>query len=296
MQPIQGVENRNELLALPSNPRGYIGEMVLPALKTVNKVGYRYAAAPVTASTAQSGRTAAASISNIGTLASNPVSFTCAEVLKRMIIGDEEAAEFGSEDQYLAVLAWTASKQVRDAVEAKIATLTANASSPTDISAAIFTGIKTKVDLLSAYGPVCIAGSVTAFNTLRSDATVIDRMKATGTVLTPIVETRSISANQIAAMFGADACFEAKTDTAIWNTNRLFAYVKPDASVDPMSTPQLGRLLTYTYRDGEEAQQELACQLMWDTTLRTNVLDVVGYNVGKIFNSFLGYHLSLDGN
>lgn len=296
MQPIQGVENRNELLSLPSNPRGYIGEMVLPAIRRPVKTSYIYAAAPVTASTAQSGRTAAAAISNVGTLSSNPVAFTAAEVLKRMIIDDSEQQHFGSMDEYLGVLAWTATKQVRDAIETKIATLTANAGTPTDISAAIFNGIKTKVDLLSAYGPVYLAGNVAAFNTLRADATVVDRMKATGTALTPIVETRSISGKQLAAMFGAEDCFEAKTDTTIWSASRLYVYVKPEASVDPAASVQLGRLITYTYRDGEDAQQELTCQLMWDTTLRTNVLDVVGYNVGKIFNSFLGYHLSLDGN
>lgn len=296
MTPIQGVVERQDLLALPTNPRGYIGDKVLPTLRVRHKVGDRYMTAVSTSDAAQTGRSPAGSITASTTINSNPVSYTCAEVIKRTVMGDEERNEFGTEDEYLATLAWNATKCVRDANESKIATLTANANSPTDITSDIFYGIKQKVDLLSAYGMVGIAGNSVALDVVRQNPTVTDRMKATGSILAPVVDVRSISGAMLAAIFGASEVHEAKTDTAIWSTHRVYVYVIADPSVDPMANPQLGRFLSYGFPNVEGPNQDLACRLQWLPTVNANVLDVVSYNVGKIANSIFGYHLSIDGS
>jgi hypothetical protein len=285
---------RNDLLALKSNPVGYIADKVLPPLRVFQKSGSRNAAVPVTASTAQSGRAAAGAITNVGTLSSNLVTFTTSEILKRMRIDQAERAMFGSQEEYEAVLAWTGTKQVRDAIETKVATVTANASSPTDVSSTKFTGILNAVQNVRPYGRVGIAGHIQAFNTVRAYPEVIDRMKATGVPLQGL-DTRSISAANLAAIFTADEIFEANTDTTIWNTNRLYVFVIPDPSVDPAGTPQVGRRHLYTFTGADGSLQTMTCEQMWDPSVRAEVLDFVVYDEAAIYNTTFDAHLSLDG-
>ncbi len=296
MDPIVGVIQRNDLISLRSNPAGYIGDLVLPPLNVYQKSGSRNAASPVTGSTAQSGRSPGGAITNTGNLTSNLVSFTTAEILKRMLIDESERAMFGSDAEYEGVLAWTGSKQVRDAIETKVVTATANGSIGTNATGNIFGSILAVTQFLSAYGRVGLAGNASAFNQVRQDPTVIERMRATGVPLTTIQDVRSISSSQLAAVFTADMVVEAKTDTVIWPSNRIYAYVIADPSADPIGTIQVGRRLVYNFIGADGSNQTMTMEMLYDPSTRSNVLDTVVYDQAKVYNTIFANVISLDGN
>jgi hypothetical protein len=298
MDPIVGVIVRNDLLALPSNPRGYIHDYVLPPLTVLQKSGSRNAATPVTSGSAQTGRAPGGTITNVGALTSNLVSFSVTERLKRMTIDESERTMFGSDSEYEAVLSWTGTKQVNDKIETIVYNATAGiaAASCTNVSADIFGGVLAASQQLSAYGPVAIAGGVQAINQLRANPTVIDRMKATGIVLSPTDSVRSISGQQLAAIFEAQDVYEAKTDTVIWAADRIFVYVIPDPGSDPIGTIQVGRRLVYNFVGADGMMQSKTIEMLYDPTVRNNVLDTVVYDQALIYNANYGIALSLDGN
>lgn len=295
MQSTPQVIVRNDLINLKTNPAGYIADMVLPPLNVYAISGSRNAALANVTGSAQLNRSPSTSVTaNIQQ--SNMISFTCQEIISRQVMDEGQRAMFGSDSEFESVLAFTGSKMVKDAIETKVATLTANAAAPQNIIGNIFGGLLTAVQFLSAYGRVQLSGSVAAWNTVRADTTVIDRMKATGVPLTTVQDVRSISASQLAAVLEADEVLEARTDTLIWQANRIFACVKVDSAADPMGTPQTGRRLIYAFIGADGTTQTMTCEQMWDTTLRNNVLDFVTYDVGKIYNTLFAKTLSLDGS
>ena len=282
---------RQDLLAAPSNPTGFIAEKVLPTLPVYQWSGSR-PMAKVDTSTSASGRTNG--VINTNTQSSNLVPFNMAssEVLDREGIGQAEIAMYGSKEAAERVLAFTGTLRVRTKIEADVYTLLA-ATNPVNVTADVYGGVLNAVLLLQPFGRVQLSGSAQAFNALRALPKIADVLKATGVPLTTLADVRSISANQLASAFRADVVNEAITPSVIWANNIIIASVEAMPEADPASFPQVGRNITYTWTLEAGKTAELVCEEKYDVTVNKPVLDFISYKQPVIANPAFTYALQI---
>jgi hypothetical protein len=203
---------------------------------------------------------------------------------------------YGGMDAYLATLSISAVKEVMDKIEAAVVAQLQPGTSATDVSADLVGGIQGAVQALSGYGSVTLVGGATAWNVVRADTDVAARMVNTG-VAPAGLDPRSISAAQLAAIFGASQVLEAVGPAAsLWADDAITAIVQPDAALDPRSIPQLGRLVTFVWNT-EQGVDEMAMETDYDTTRRSEVLDGVAYIDAQLFgNTAFASELTIAGS
>ena len=286
------VTKRNDLLALKTNVKGAIGPSLLPVF---NQYGLK--SAPITAAlisdlgTSSTTRDGSTGVITGNARSATPITCTCTEDLSRQIIREDEIPQYGGQAQYDAALAFAGNLEVQLKQEAKVKAALM-AGSPTDATSNTLRAVQAKVQALSSYGRVILAGSATAFNVLRFDSEFAKRMINTG-VAPSGTDPRSITSAQIAAVVGASEVREATGPFgAVWPYNEIIVFVEADPSIDPRSIPQVGRLVTYAWNE-EGGAQTLTVEQKYDTATNSEVYDFIGWSVAKLFNADLCAYMKI---
>jgi hypothetical protein len=144
--------------------------------------------------------------------------------------------------------------------------------------------VRQAVQDLSGFGDVILVGSYKAFDVLRQNATVVDRMKATGVPVMGL-NVREYAAAQLAAIFGAAEVHEARgVAAAQWSATVVTALVKAEAAVDPMSMPQVGRRYVYTWT-ADGVNESVIVEQGYDISVRNDILDFCTWTDSNTINS-----------
>lgn len=263
--------------------RGYIADICHPPL-TVNQIsGTRPAQLYNSSGTAQSGRAHGGTITGVNDRTANLDTFSCVEKISRQTIDVRDTKMFGGAAGQELALGVSALREIRDAIESAVVTNVQ--ASPVGSSGDPYLDIRTDVQALAGFGDVIIVGNYVAFDKLRQNSTVIERMKATGVPVMGL-DVREYASAQLAAIFGASAVFEARgTATSAWNSTILTCMVQADPNLDPMSIPQVGRRYVYAYTFGGEENQTITVEQGYDISVRNDVLDFVTYTDSNTINS-----------
>lgn len=252
--------------------KGYIADICHPPLSVFQISGTRPAQLYNNSGTAQTGRAHGGTITGVNDRTANLDTFSCTEILSRQTIDVRDSPMFGGVAGQELALGVSGIRETSDKIEAAVVTnVQAN---PVDNKADPFTGIRNAVEDLTGFGDVILVGSYKAFDKLRQNAVIIDRMKNTGVSLVGLTP-REIASAQLAAIFGALEVHEAKGVAATqWDQTIITALVKVDAAYDPMSVPQVGRRYVYTWT-ADGVNQTMVIEQGYDITVRNDLIDFV---------------------
>lgn len=285
---------RMDLLSAPSNPTGFIAELVLPSIPVFQWSG-SVPMVKVDTSTTASGRSGGAgSTINANTQTANlvPYNLSASEVIDREAIEQAQIAMYGSLEACERALAFTGTLRVRTKIETDVYNLMST-TNPINVTADVYGGVLSAVLLLQPYGQVQISGSAQALNVLRANPNVRDALKFTGAPISLVNDFRSITKNQLAGLFRADRVNEAITNTVIWANNILVVSVIPAPEMMPASFPQVGRNITYTWNMEGGKTVELVCEGKYDTSTNKDVLDFISYKQPVLANAAFTYALTI---
>lgn len=205
-------------------PEGYIGDKVVPVVKTMDKTGTVYYADLEADVAAQTGRSTVTA-PNSTTLANTSTTFTCAEVISRGKIAPDEVKSMGGIEKADEVGAKFAKRNVLNAIEAAIATVTTGSAADDTFDAAKFLGQSQEaLDAVRLYyGKTTLLGATItlkrAVQALLADETygpVLSRI-VSGTSPAIAMQGVQFSAwlNALAMMLGVDQVLAG--DDTIWN-------------------------------------------------------------------------------
>lgn len=216
---------RPDLAAIEVNPpEGYIGSKIIPTIPVVDKTGtvyYRSLQADVAGQTGRSTVTAP----NSTTIANSSTTFTCAEVISRGKIAPDEVKSMGSIANADIVGTKFAKRNVLNAIEAAIATVTTGSTADAVFDAAKFLG--QSQDALQAvrryYGKTSLVGSTSSLKrvvqAMLADSTTGKAFSRIVSGTAPTVAAQGLSLaswlSGLALYLGVDQVLAG--DDAIWN-------------------------------------------------------------------------------
>jgi hypothetical protein len=262
--------------------RGYIADICHPPLSVYQTSGTRPAQLYNSSGTAQTNRTASATITGVNNRAANLDSFSCQEEISRQTIDASQSPMFGGVAGQELALGVSGLREVLDKIEARVV---ANVqASPVSVLADVFNGVRDAVMDLQGFGDVILVGSYKAFDKLRQNSEIKDRMKNTGVALMGL-DPREIASAQLAACFGAWGVVEAFGIAATqWDASIVTALVKVDPAYDPMVLPQVGRRYVYTWT-ADGVNETMVVEQGYDISVRNDVLDFVTMTDSNTINS-----------
>lgn len=254
---------RPDLEATPVSFPEYIADILYPWLPRSQRAGVIYNQHLQADGTAQTGRsTAPDAVTGLtGTitrtlLKANKANYSTSEVRSRY--GMDPAERDGYADLLHAELVMA--RIVKRAWMAEIEQMVADAilkkDDVTDISSDPAPGIDAAVANmmdLGAPGDIYLVMSNANFVNLKANATVKDRMKNSGIVLGSGGDARTITREQMAAIFGVKGILIGKDlhwKTGVTSTyagNAALVVVPPAGIAEPNEEVQLGRLVYYDY-------------------------------------------------
>lgn len=266
---------RKDLADFPAGdkPIGFIGDLVFPPLKRAALNGTLYYQAYADFDTATTGRASGGTVTGLQVSNSN-TTFSNAEVLARIQTDEKEIELLGGPDAAEKVLALRGHRSLFKNIEAK-QVAQVGFGSASDIHTAIYDGIVAAVaamkpKLQGHVGRLALVGGSTAFNVLRNETTVKDRMKAIGAPVDSM--TRQITMSALAEVFQVRECHEGID--GFWPTYGVALAYLPDPNEDPTVSAQLGRTIFYDF-DGQGGL--VKCEEGYDPAKRSNYLDFTSY-------------------
>jgi len=236
---------RPDLAAVEVNPpEGYIGSKLIPTISVTDKTGTVYYNDVTADSSAQTGRSTVTA-PNSTTIAGNSTTYTCAEAISRGKIAPDEVKAFGGIANADQVGVKFAKRNVLNAIEAAIATVTTGSTADTTFDAAKFTTqAQTALDTVRLYyGKTTLLGGTITLKRMVQAMLADDNI---GPMLSRIVSGTSPSVatagvqftawlNAISMLIGVDQVLAG--DDTIWNAgdnaNKL-VIGKFDDNSDPL--------------------------------------------------------------
>ena len=283
---------RPDLAAAEYTSTGYLHRIVAPALPVYQAGGTLYYT-PITARTAaQKGRVSLGEVTAANAAAASKV-FACQEILSRKRMGYAEVTQ-GYSDLLTAELDMAAAgkDEVEAAIEAALATpLLAD---PEDISSS--SNLPGDVETLAAElmdkapdQEVALILSSKVFTSLKSNGEIKERMRNTGIAIGEGGDPRSVTAAQLAAIFGVHRVLVGKT--SIWGGTTGVLAMIPHREKAQNQEAQLARVVTYT---GEPVDGiPFTCESFEDNNLKGYVVDTLTQADVVILNAGLKKSVTL---
>lgn len=292
------IKRRTDLEALRVKFPNYIGTQIYPWFLREQSAGVINYYKLSDDFNVQKGRdTAAVGSINTGmTLAGSHMSYQCGEARARARMSYTEIKSYKSQAKADVALGKKSKRAWFNDHEQAVADILMKKSG-TDVKADPVTGIDTAVaDLVDlAAGPVALCLSRYNFVKLKKNATIIDRMKMTGIAINAGGDPRSITAEQMAIIFGVDKVLIGpdkqwfKGVGSSYNGNAALV-VLPDEYVEPDEEPQLGRTVSFDYNSDTSY---FVMESFHDNLTDADYVDAKGLYVIKTFNSELAKTLTL---
>ena len=242
-------EKRPDLAALEVNdPFSYVGYNIFPEFRVPQKAGTIYFTTPVTDAAAQTGRTLGAAPTT-ATMASGNDTYSCAEVIDRILIPDDEVPLWGGTvDGAVKLAAIAAKRNVMRAIEAAQVAQAFDASitSMDILGTGILYAMDYAVDAVHQVpGKLCGACGWDTFRRLIRYAEITDTFlrMVTGGPLTQSGDVRLINADGMAQALGLQKLFVGDLDH--FTAGKLVVFKQVDGAMPPFMESQIGRTVTY---------------------------------------------------
>ena len=236
---------RPDLAAVEVNPpEGYIGSKLIPTISVTDKTGTVYYNNVTVDVSAQTGRSTLNAPSST-TIAGTSTTYTCAEAISRGKIAPDEVKAFGGIANADQIGVKFAKRNVLNAIEAAIATVTTGSAADATFDAAKFTTqAQTALDTVRLYygKTTLLGGTITLkrmVQAMLADENVGPMLSRIVSGTSPSVATGGVQfsawLNAISMLIGVDQVLAG--DDAIWNAgdnaNKL-VIGKFDDNSDPL--------------------------------------------------------------
>ncbi len=283
---------RPDLAAAEYTSTGYLHRIVAPALPVFQQGGTLYYLPASARTTAQKGRASLGEVTAANFAAESKV-FACQEIISRKRMGYAEVTQ-GYSDLLTAELDMAAAG--KDEVEAAIETALATEllKTPEDISASanIPGAIEEIASELMDKAPdqeVALILSSKVFTALKSNEEIKARMRNTGIAIGEGGDPRSVTAAQMAAIFGVNQVLVGKT--SIWGTTSGVLAMLPHREKAQNQEAQLARVVTYTAEPVDGIP--FTCESFEDNTLKGYVVDTIAQASVVILNAALKHSVTI---
>lgn len=299
---------RQDLIAAPTNPKGFVYKDICPVLGIAQWSG-NIPTAVATTTTSVAGRDVDGNVDRTqksSTLTAFDMS--SGEQVDGSLIRQHEITHYGSVEAAERVLAIkgvnTISTKletiVYDAYKGASLSGTATVAAPldagkyTNISTDKFNGIHNTVLAMQPWGRVAVIAGVGAYNSIRTDSIVIQRAQFLAGSANE-GQLRSISKEQLAMIFEADEVFVSNPSTSVWGVDRVVVMVIPDPSLHPMVAPQAARLVQFNWTlDG--TNYDMICEELYDPLAKALAIDVTAFAQVIVPNTRFIQALSITGS
>lgn len=271
----------------------YVGTKIYPWFGRAQIAGKLYYQKYKSDISAQVGRNTAslASISE-NVIAANDDNFSCAEVRARVKMGYTQRIGYYDDEHADLAAGRLAKRAFFNKVEGLVAEKLFGSDGAIDGIADPVTAIDTNVALLRDCGIGRVALVTSNHNkvALKSNATIKERMKATGLGAYDLREIRNVGDMNLAAALGVDEVLTMKDAIGYAGVSGadkgcVALAVLPDEYDDPAETIQLGRLVYFMYTDSTD--DRFIMESWVDAFVDANVVDCKGLMQLKEFNSEL---------
>lgn len=288
-------ERRADLELVNASFPEYVAPQVLPFLpvnQSAGRVYYMDYTADITADYNRSTGELAAITSNA--IAATDYVFGTKEVRARVALGYDQIKGYSDLNAAEISMARIAKRSYFNKIESLTAAALLNDENAVDGSENIVTAIDTAVAGLrdKGLGKVAIVMSYHNFAALKNDATVKARMTNTGVIVAD--SARYVGADQMAAIFGADAVILGAD--AIWyaagltGKDCIAVVCLPDETFLPAEQIQLGRVINFAF-DGND--DKFIIERYHDDASDAEVCDAKGLVDVAILNAELKTTISL---
>ena len=267
----------------------YLADRILPVFAVEKKVGNIYYQALVNDSSAQTGRTAGAA-PTAETLAASSDTYSCAEVIDRVQIPDDDTyLQAGNLLRAQQRAARVGMRNVYRAKEAAAVALLLNRATFAgqdildSLMQAIDDGIKS-IDRVP--GRVGLACGWTTFRRMTRYEEVTDTFLRTGPPTEPTARrVRNVDPATLATVLGVDEIMVGDDDH--WTAGSAFLFKIVDAGVDPVEEVQLGRTVQFWPAEASPFMVES----FYSDNLKTEVVDVRAWYDQELYAVQGGYVL-----
>lgn len=285
---------RPDLEAQVVSTPDFIGDKIIPFWGKPQIAGRYYFQAYKADKNAQYGRdhAALAEITN-NVIVANDATFSCTELRSRISMSYSQLQGYKDKDSADLAMGRLAKRAWFNKTEALIADAIMNPTdAPVDGTADIVSTLDTEITKIRDLGIGNVALVLSNHNkvALKSNATIVDRMKMTGVPTGTFTDIRSVSDAQLAAALGCDEIITGK-DT-IWyaglagaDKDNVAIVVKPNEAIDPAEEIQLGRLIYFMWEDSEA--DKFIMESWHNNLVDAEVVDAKGLVDLKIFNKEL---------
>lgn len=223
-------------------------------------------------------------------VSANQVQFSTAEIRSRISMDYAQRMGFYDDEHADLYMGRLAKRSLMDKLEITCANNIFSTTGAIDGIADPVAAIDTQVSLLrdKGIGRVALVGANRNLVKLKSNATVADRMKATGlAAVYGLDDVRNVGWAQMAACFGVDEVIPMKDNIGYAGVSGaskdcVAVVVLPDEYVDPAERVILGNIVFYMFTDSED--DKLVMTSWVDAPRDANVVDakmlaqVIEYN------------------
>lgn len=286
-------ERRTDLEQVEISFPAYAIPQILPWFARKQTAGNLYYQAAQTDATAQYNRNTA-SLASITTnaMAAASTSFACAEIIQREEMSYDQVMGYADLAHAELAMARKARRAFYNKVESLgISAILTNAIDATSDPVAAVDSYAAKL-ADKAFGETALVVSNHDFVALKNNNIVKDRMKNTGIYLGYNGDPRSVTKEQLAAVFGVSRVIVGRDD--LWYKSGYkgvgAVVVLPNADIDPNEEVQLGRSIYFAY--DSEAEHHIV-ESWYDEVAKAHAVDAVGLVDIKVLNSGLKQAITL---
>lgn len=257
---------------------GLIGNRILPVLNRPIKIGNQYYVTVDNDVAAQTGRTLGAAPTTT-TLASASSTFSCAEIINRIKVPDDEINLMGGLANAQMKAARIGKRSILRAREDAIVTALATTTQTRDILGSLREAIDIAVDAIQRVpGRLVLACGWTTFRRISRYSEITDTLLRTGIVAQSALAVRNVDGPTVASVLGVDEILIGDDDH--WTAGTAYLLRAPDASMEPDETPQIGRTIQYLPEGGNEFETAA----FFDQNLISEVVDTRSWYICKMYN------------
>ena len=297
---IDTMTRRADLESIPvSFPDPFLIEKLAPYFVRGQNGGTLYFQELRNAPSAQVGRnTAALADINSTVIAASTTGFSLSEIRSRISMSYDQIRGYLNQESADIAMARMAKRAFYLAIEKECAKALLHSANPVN-------GISSPIDTIDAEiaklrdkaygtGKLAITMSHSVFAALKKNADIINRMKATGVIVDGL-SPRYVSAEQLAAVFGADECLVGadvswKHGVDAADRGNVGISLLPTAEVDCAEEPQWARMLIFDW--GEDADKMILQEFHNPINDSWN-MDAVGIGQLKVLNASMATQIQV---
>jgi hypothetical protein len=226
-------------------------------------------------------------------VAANSDTFSCKELRSRISMSYSQIRGYKDKEYADLAMGRLAKRAWFDKAEALVANALLNpATAPVDGTADIVSTLDAEITKIRDLGIGEVALVMSNHNkvALKSNPTIIERMKATGVPTGTLLDVRNVQDAQLAACLGADWIFTGKD--SIWysgltgaDKDNIAIIVHSSEEIDPAERVVLGRLIYFEFEDSEA--DKFVMESWHNNLLDAEVVDAKGLVDLKLFNKEL---------